>query len=246
MNILAGLNEGNVHCFKKLEKLVSTIKARLDQLASIMEAKKSSIIEAENLCEKLDYYQQYLEHLKPYSADLPDDLADHFQETNTQAANEVSPPPQSWTRTLATPAVARSNLKTETQISDEEDNECCIPHVSVEEVNSLHKYMRGRLTADSINSLVNVINSALMKKYTILKQKKSTLKNNEKDLHLNWKIMERNANISAGQFFFTAEDLMTLEGYKLDKNAYNIIVILRHTKRLKEQRFKSILLYVLM
>ncbi|XP_022194579.2 spindle and kinetochore-associated protein 1 homolog [Nilaparvata lugens] len=246
MNILAGLNDENVHSFKKLESIVSTIKVRLDQLASVMEAKKSSINEAENLCEKLDYYQQYLEHLKSFSADLPDVPVDHFNEIESEKVSaEVSPCPQSWSQTLGTPLGARSNLKSVQHEEQQEENDCFIPHVSVQEVDSLHKYMRGRLTADSINSLVNVINSALMKKYTILKQKKSSLKNSEKDMHLDWKTLERNANIGAGQFYFTAEDIMALEGYKLDKNAYNIIVILRHTKRLKEMRFQSKLLYIL-
>jgi len=66
-----------------------------------------------------------------------------------------------------------------------------ISFITVEEFNKVPKYIIGRQTLDTINSLINTINQTLVAKYTILALGKTTAqKKGDLDLYLRYKKQE--------------------------------------------------------
>ncbi|EZA60153.1 Spindle and kinetochore-associated protein [Ooceraea biroi] len=151
-----------------------------------------------------------------------------------------------------TPGSVYSNTEKRETIKDckrtlfnEPNNQIChtIPLITVEEFNKLPKYIIGRQTLDTINSLISAINQMLIAKYTILSLGKAAAqKKGEINLYLQYKkqelcVQEKNEYL----YFFTAEDYYAQTKTKLDKTKLNLITALRHCKRLREYKIKNVL-----
>ncbi|XP_050428625.1 uncharacterized protein LOC126838328 [Adelges cooleyi] len=114
--------------------------------------------------------------------------------------------------------------------------------VDNDEMNSVPKYMKGRLNSLNINTVIDSINKALENKYEILRKPKSSLKKKDLDAYNDWKIQQ--STVGQGQYFVTAEDITKYSETKVDKTTLNIIPILRHLKRLKESRVGGFVFYL--
>ncbi|XP_012231421.1 spindle and kinetochore-associated protein 1-like [Linepithema humile] len=159
---------------------------------------------------------------------------------------------------LKTPSYYNSNVAKQSMVKDckrtlfqsESDMEVCptIPLITIEEFNKLPKYMIGRQTLETINSLINTINQTLIAKYTILSLGKAgAQKKGEINLYLQYKKQEFDIEEQKGYlYFFTAEDYYRQTKTKIDKTKLNLITALRHCKRLREYRIKNELRYVIM
>ncbi|XP_014473009.1 PREDICTED: spindle and kinetochore-associated protein 1-like [Dinoponera quadriceps] len=119
--------------------------------------------------------------------------------------------------------------------------------ITVEEFNKVPKYMIGRQSLETINSLVNAINQTLMAKYAILSLGKAAAqKKGEINLYLHYRKQEFDVRDENGYlYFFTAEDYYRQTKTKLDKTKLNLLIVLRHCKRLRECRIKNDLRYVI-
>jgi len=117
-----------------------------------------------------------------------------------------------------------------------------IKSVDNNEMDTVPKYMKGRLTALNVNVLIDSINIALENKYDILRKSRSALKKKDQDIYNTWKIQQN--SVGQSQYFVTAEDIARFSEIKVDKTTLNIFPILRHLKRLKESRVGSSIYYL--
>lgn len=114
--------------------------------------------------------------------------------------------------------------------------------VNNNEMDTVPKYMKGRLTSLNVNVVIDSINIALENKYEILRKPRNVLKKKDQDMYNTWKIQQN--NVGQGQYFVTADDISRFGETKVDKTTLNIIPILRHLKRLKESRIGGFVYYL--
>ncbi|XP_060877026.1 spindle and kinetochore-associated protein 1-like [Metopolophium dirhodum] len=114
--------------------------------------------------------------------------------------------------------------------------------VNNDEMDSVPKYMKGRLTSLNVNVVIDGINIALENKYEILQKPRNLLKKKDQDIYNTWKIQQN--DVGQGQYFVTADDISRFGETKVDKTTLNIIPILRHLKRLKESRTGGFVYYL--
>ncbi|CAI6348891.1 unnamed protein product [Macrosiphum euphorbiae] len=114
--------------------------------------------------------------------------------------------------------------------------------INNDEMDSVPKYMKGRLTSLNVNVVIDGINIALENKYEILQKPRNLLKKKDQDIYNTWKIQQN--DVGQGQYFVTADDISRFGETKVDKTTLNIIPILRHLKRLKESRTGGFVYYL--
>ncbi|XP_018306096.1 spindle and kinetochore-associated protein 1 [Mycetomoellerius zeteki] len=122
--------------------------------------------------------------------------------------------------------------------------------ITAEEFNTVPKYIIGRQTVNSletINHFINAINQTLIAKYTLLSLGKAAAqKKGDINLYLHYKKQEFDIRDEDGYlYFFTAEDYYRQTKTKIDKTKLNLLTALRHCKRLRECRIKNELRYVI-
>ncbi|XP_072050449.1 SKA complex subunit 1-like [Amphiura filiformis] len=106
--------------------------------------------------------------------------------------------------------------------------------LTIDEFNSVPKYMKGRLSYNIINSMVDGINLTLTTKYDLMHKVPSKLTEAKRKKYHKFKEQE-NKN-TKGVFFFIDDDFKNYSKLKYDNTARSIITILRHVGRLREIR----------
>ncbi|NWW21955.1 SKA1 protein, partial [Falcunculus frontatus] len=115
--------------------------------------------------------------------------------------------------------------------------------ITMEEFESVPAYMKGRLTYDQINAVVQEMNKAVAAKYKIMYQ---PLKNMSiPDRNLYDKFMEQETNATRGLFFIVEADIKAFTQLKADKRFHSILSILRHCQRVREIRGSGLVRYVI-
>ncbi|XP_078024404.1 SKA complex subunit 1 isoform X2 [Epinephelus lanceolatus] len=105
------------------------------------------------------------------------------------------------------------------------------------------KYMRGRVSYQQLNAVVQSINTAATAKYKILHQSVKTLNNHARKLHQRFK--EQETSDTKGQYFVVEDDIREFTQMKVDKRFQGILNMLRHCQRLRELRGGGITRYML-
>lgn len=116
----------------------------------------------------------------------------------------------------------------------DESSKNYINYLKVAEYDAVPKYMKGRLTYNKINSVIDEINKTFEIKYKLMHQKKSTLPEKKKQIYKAYKEQE-NAQAQGFSFIIDA-DLKEHTNIRIDATLRSIIVILRHCGRIKEIR----------
>lgn len=154
--------------------------------------------------------------------------------------------------TLRTNVVEKQEMMKDCKRTLFNEPEICptISFITAEEFNRIPKYIVGRQTVnslDTINNFISAINQTLIAKYTILSLGKAAAqKKGEINLYLHYKSQEFvNQEENGYLYFFTAEDYVNQTKTKLDKTKLNLLTALRHCKRLREYRIKNELRYVI-
>ncbi len=107
--------------------------------------------------------------------------------------------------------------------------------LTVSEFDSVPKYMRGRLTYDSVNAAVGEYNRALEEKYSFLRRGfKSTASIKDKKRYKEFRAQETRE--TRGVHFLVAEDLRGSEQLKSEAGRRAVFTILRHCQRIREMR----------
>lgn len=122
-----------------------------------------------------------------------------------------------------------------------------MPLITQEEFSQIPKYIIGRQSLNTINSLINTINEIIQKKYTFLSMGKAHARSRGNlNLFLQYKRQEMDmANENGSLYFFTGEDYEEHTSTKLNKSKLNLLIVLRHCKRIREWRMKNDTRYIL-
>jgi len=109
-----------------------------------------------------------------------------------------------------------------------------ISHMDEELLKTVGRYMKGRLTTKTINEVIDKINTAIQRKYQLMRKAKKQLNPTEKKCVLAFKDQETNA--TKGCYFCTADDLKEFAQYKVINTSVAIFTVLRHCQLIKEIR----------
>ncbi|XP_071585841.1 SKA complex subunit 1-like [Heliangelus exortis] len=115
--------------------------------------------------------------------------------------------------------------------------------ITAEEFESVPGYMKGRLSYEQINAVVQEINKAVVGKYKILHQPLKSMSAPVRNLY--HRFQEEETKDTKGEFFFVEADIREFTQLKLDKRFHSILNILRHCQRLREVRGSRLVRYVL-
>ncbi|XP_076299276.1 SKA complex subunit 1 [Lasioglossum baleicum] len=118
--------------------------------------------------------------------------------------------------------------------------------ITKDEFNTVPKYLIGRQSIETVNSLVETINQVLKAKYTLLSLgKEKVRKQGNMELYLQYKKQELDiCTKNEYLYFFTNQDYEMYTKTKLNKIKFNLLTVLRHCKRLREHRVKNDVRYV--
>ncbi|KAJ3130176.1 hypothetical protein HK098_005423 [Nowakowskiella sp. JEL0407] len=108
-----------------------------------------------------------------------------------------------------------------------------IEALSVDEFNSLPKYLVGRATLEKLNSALELVNGIYQDMYTMIHTSSLKLTREQKDRL--WAHKQCETEETAGKPFITESDVKD-SGFKMDNVGRALFAILRHLGRIKEVR----------
>jgi len=109
--------------------------------------------------------------------------------------------------------------------------------LTLQEYNSIPKYMKGRAQYDTLNTAVDEMNAAIKTKYSFLARPFTGLASlSDKKKWKEFKSQENNDTKAKGLRFITAEELKNSSLLKSESNRRNLLTILRHFQRIREIR----------
>ncbi|NXG97223.1 SKA1 protein, partial [Loxia leucoptera] len=115
--------------------------------------------------------------------------------------------------------------------------------ITTEEFESVPAYMKGRITYDQINAVVQELNKAVVGKYKILYQPLKSMSAPVRNLY--HRFIEEETKDTKGAFFIVEDDIKAFTQLKLDKRFHSILSILRHCQRVREIRGSGLIRYVI-
>ncbi|XP_024085075.1 spindle and kinetochore-associated protein 1-like isoform X1 [Cimex lectularius] len=183
---------------------------------------------------KYDYMNQQLLSLSPIN---PLEQTDMSQKENMRMFDTgVSKPPENK---LVLTCLEKSNIPTP---EPRRDLEASVNYVTNHEFSQVPQYMKGRLKLSDINRFIDIYNNVLNKKNALLtKPKKMVKTKQEMEQCAIWK--QQMSNTLTDNYFCTLKDFDTQGKIKLGKKDFSILTILRHLKRIREVREKSVTFY---
>ncbi|NXR23206.1 SKA1 protein, partial [Cinclus mexicanus] len=115
--------------------------------------------------------------------------------------------------------------------------------ITTEEFERVPAYMKGRITYDQINAVVQQINKAVLGKYKILCQSLKCMSAPVRNLY--HRFIEEETKDTKGVFFIVEADIKEFTELKVDKRFHSILNILRHCQRVRELRGSGLIRYVI-
>ncbi|NXA34680.1 SKA1 protein, partial [Eudromia elegans] len=115
--------------------------------------------------------------------------------------------------------------------------------ITTEEFENVPVYMRGRLTYDQINAVIQDINKAVISKYKILHQPLKSMNVAVRNLY--HRFLEEETKDTKGEFFIVEADIKEFTQLKVDRRFHSILNVLRHCHRLREVRGSRLVRYVI-
>ncbi|XP_075788789.1 SKA complex subunit 1 isoform X2 [Pelodiscus sinensis] len=117
------------------------------------------------------------------------------------------------------------------------------PLITTQEFEDVPAYMRGRLTYDQINGVVQDLNKAVVSKYKILHQPMKSMSFAVRNLY--HRFLEEETKDTKGEFFIVEADIKEFTQLKVDKRFHCILNVLRHCQRVREVRGSRLVRYVI-
>nr|XP_060617238.1 spindle and kinetochore-associated protein 1 [Anolis sagrei ordinatus] len=118
-----------------------------------------------------------------------------------------------------------------------------VAFITAEEFESVPAYMRGRLTYNQVNAVIQEINKAVVSKYKIMHQPLKTMSSVAKNLY--FRFQEEETKDTKGEFFIVEADVEEFTQLKADKRFHRILTILRHCLRVREIRGSRLVRYAI-
>lgn len=112
-----------------------------------------------------------------------------------------------------------------------------ITSVSQEELDAAPQYVKGRLTVEKIERVVDSLNKIAAAKYKILAKSYRDLNTVDKNIYQDFQ--ENECKETAGKQFLTDAEIKGFGEFRLDATAKSVINVLRHVGALKHVRGKN-------
>ena len=109
-----------------------------------------------------------------------------------------------------------------------------VTHLTVEEFEKVPKYMKGRLTYDSLSVAVEEFNSAVKGKYEFLAKSLTEISLKEKKRRNILKSQDKPE--LKGKHFVTSDELKEFSMFKTENAKKAVITVLRHFQKIRENR----------
>ncbi|KAJ6633313.1 hypothetical protein lerEdw1_014530 [Lerista edwardsae] len=116
-----------------------------------------------------------------------------------------------------------------------------VPFLTAEEFECVPPYMRGRLTYNQVNAVIQEINKAVVSKYKMLRQPVKSMSSAVRNLV--FRFQEQETKDTKGEFFIVEADIDEFTQLKADKRFHSILTILRHCRRVREIRGNKLIRY---
>lgn len=208
----------------KIEQEVSAINELLDRFERYVGQQRDLLKHLKDLEEFFQEDEQDAHHLKN---NTPLHMPRKGQQAAPQEGGQVAVQSR---QTEAPPASQEQGPPKKSQRKHIKEME----FITVPEFDSIPPYMKGRVTYDQLNAVVQSINTAVTTKYKILHQPIKSLNNASRALHQRFKDQE--TKDTKGQFFIVEQDIREFVQLKVDKKFVGMLNMLRHCQRLKEVR----------
>ncbi|XP_071508378.1 SKA complex subunit 1-like [Diadema antillarum] len=213
----------------RMEQDLCEAESAVAQLKEWVKMKREQLAAAQVLHENLKSLNSRLHYIE---AHLPERLPVQQSHHQTQPIVEDSPPLQSKPVTRNAEESTREGPKSNKPSKPPPSP--LMDYVTVPEFEAVPKYMKGRMTYNSINEIVDGFNRALESKYHLMKRPRSGL--NDRDRKQYYKYKEQQNKHTAGAYFVTEDDLKRLGKLKVDSSARAALTMLRHCGRMREIR----------
>ncbi|NXP22738.1 SKA1 protein, partial [Scytalopus superciliaris] len=115
--------------------------------------------------------------------------------------------------------------------------------ITAEEFAVIPVYLKGRLTYDQINAVVQELNKAVVSKYKIMHQPLKSMSFTVRNLYQ--RFVEDETKDTKGEFFVVEADIKDFTLLKVDKRFHSILNILRHCHRVREVRGSRLVRYII-
>ncbi|KAK0047144.1 spindle and kinetochore-associated protein 1 [Biomphalaria pfeifferi] len=202
-------------------QLVCNLNKSLDEIYKILKVMRHRVNEAKIQLGQNEELNNQLKTLAEQFQHALDNVPSRLSKLKPQHVVPVMPLQDSVDNRKMEPAV--------------HSNECnYLRFLTVQEFESVPKYMKGRLTYDKVNHTVELLDKAYTEKYKILSQKKATLNDMNRKRCENYRSQE--IKETKGVHFIVEKDITEFTSLKLDINARNILTILRHCGVIHEIR----------
>ncbi|GJQ15570.1 hypothetical protein GpartN1_g7361.t1 [Galdieria partita] len=219
----------------KAEKLLYNLKAYVQ---SEQEAHNDAKI-LQDLIESFEY------KVKSVMKQLPEGeqsyIGNYFKETTNSYGNgtkEMESSPQNHRHYVSEKKRTSSSNSLPANISA-----ITVGKVSADELNQVPQYLKGRLTAEKVNQIIDKLDSLFREKYTLLSKPLRTLSSAEIDKVTEYRNQEVDQVVNS--YFLSDQDLKNCSCLKFDTTTKNTLHVLRHLGRLKEVQSKDKRLYMI-
>ncbi|GFO46307.1 spindle and kinetochore-associated protein 1-like [Plakobranchus ocellatus] len=202
-------------------RIVDELKVDLANINEIVQEGHQKLKSLEDL--KLES-AAFLEHLKYVLDNVPSKISQSSNNRKLDVAPKANSEPA---KTSAEPS--------KPTVTQEQSVGCqYLDFLTVDEFQSIPKYMKGRLTYDKINSVIEKLDKVYVEKYKIRRLKKSVLNDLNKKRYEAYRLQE--TDDTRGVHFIVEQDIADFSSLKLDNVLRNIFTILRHCGLMYELR----------
>uniref|UniRef100_A0A8D2DTQ7 SKA complex subunit 1 n=1 Tax=Sciurus vulgaris TaxID=55149 RepID=A0A8D2DTQ7_SCIVU len=243
------------HVNEKIGNIKKTLSLRsLGQeptLKSILNKIGDEIIVVNELLNKFELEIQYQEQINTSLKELYESLEEDHKDVVHFKENIPSHLPQV---TVPQNLVKGSDLDPEEPVKVEEPVPTKKPpkeqrsvkemlFITIDEFNGIPAYMKSRLTYCQINDVIKEINKAVVSKYKIVHQPKTSMNSVTRNLY--HRFINEETKDTKGHYFIVEADIKEFTNLKADKRFHVILNILRHCRRLSEVRGGGLTRYVI-
>ncbi|XP_069689020.1 SKA complex subunit 1-like isoform X2 [Periplaneta americana] len=239
--ILEGFGRGDSNISttcRKLMEQVGEISQEIRSLRNMLDGQKKQIETCKDLMKDINYIEKLNAYIENSASDMQLCNGDSTEESTTYHPSSASQP---WN--LVSPQYSVPSSKKSLHHTPSRPR---ITPLLREEFDDIPKYMKGRLTYETVCNFIAAFNSTLQKKYQLFSRPRNTLKGRMLTQYDIYKKQENKETIEKGIYFCTAEDLKSMGKLKFDKAEQNIMNILRHAKRMREIRSTGIVRYAVL
>ncbi|KAK4311581.1 hypothetical protein Pmani_016941 [Petrolisthes manimaculis] len=230
--------------FSHLSKEVEQIKEDLASYRTTIARAKQDIVLAHSLLNMVSQLSARVAHMK---ANLPTHLPQpgvHLPKHDTNSKKQTQVPEKQPHNAITTTAAHTTTTTTTTTTSHGKgvtkvgaQMSKHIPvliFITVEEFESVPKYIRGRLQYEQVNAAIKEVNRALEAKYTLMARPRNKL--SEADMNVVRDCKRQESTDTKGVYFVVGEDIKRWSTLRLDRSGHSLLTIIRTLKRIREVR----------